>query len=78
MFFEKNWHRLYIVAALEIDRSKMEQRIETARTAVKARLHEFALDSGGTPEELVAIAEVQRRLEMLGADVARWRAQDSL
>ena len=78
MFFEKNWHRLYIVAALETDRSKMEQRIETARTAVKARLHEVALDSGGTPEELVAIAEVQRRLEMLGTDVARWRAQDSL
>lgn len=67
------WHELYETAVLETDWSKMEERIESAESAIKERLHEFSLNHGGTPEENRAIVETLGRLNALRGDVASWR-----
>ncbi len=67
------WHELYETALLETDWSKMEERIESAESAIKERLHEFSLNHGGTPEENRAIVETLGRLNALRGDVASWR-----
>jgi hypothetical protein len=54
----------------------MEERIESAESAIKERLHEFSLDHGGTPEENRAIVETLERLNALRGDVASWRKRN--
>jgi hypothetical protein len=45
------WEKLYQTAILETDWSKIEERIEAVDSAISARLHEFSLNDGRTPEE---------------------------
>lgn len=45
------WMDAYKAAILETDWSKIEERIQLADSAIKARLHEFSLNHGGTSEE---------------------------
>jgi len=45
------WEKVYQAAILETDWSKIEQRIQSADSAISARLHDFSVDHGGTPEE---------------------------
>jgi hypothetical protein len=62
---------------LETDWSKMEERIQTAESAIKERLHEFSLNHGGAPEERQAMADTLNRLNVLRAEVAAWRESKS-
>jgi hypothetical protein len=70
---EHNWEDSYHAAILETDCSKMEERLQTADAAIKARLHEFSLDHGGTPEENQAIIKAVAGLNILRKEVANWR-----
>ena len=45
------WQELYATALLETDWSKIEEKIQVADNGIRARLHEFSLNHGGTPEE---------------------------
>ena len=45
------WHEVYRAALLETDWSKIGKDIQEAENGIRARLHEFSLNHGGTPEE---------------------------
>jgi len=45
------WQELYATALLETDWTKIEQKIQATQNVIGARLHEFSLNHGGTPEE---------------------------
>ena len=64
---------LYKAAVLETDWSKIEQKIREAGNGMRARLHEFSMNHGGTPEENRAIADALYRLDVLRNDVAAWQ-----
>lgn len=51
MIPENNWEKLYQVAILETDWSRIEEHIQAADAAINQRLNEFSLNHGGTPEE---------------------------
>jgi hypothetical protein len=67
------WHEFYNTAVLETDWSQMDARIQVAEDAMKARLNEFSLNHGGTPEENQAIVDCLNKLNILRAEVASWR-----
>ena len=63
------WEKLYQAAILETDWSKMEQRIQSADSAISARLHDFSVDHGGTPEEKQRIQDALSGLSVLRREV---------
>jgi hypothetical protein len=67
------WQELYATALLETDSSKMEEKIQVAENAIRARLHEFSMNHGGTPEENQAIEDALGGLNVLRKDVAAWK-----
>ena len=67
------WQELYATALLETDWSKIEEQIEVAENRIKARLHEFSMNHGGTPEENQAIADALHGLSVLRKEVAAWQ-----
>jgi hypothetical protein len=67
------WQELYAAALLETDWSTIYEQIQVAENGIRARLHEFALNHGGTPEENQAIEDALRGLSVLRDDAARWR-----
>jgi hypothetical protein len=72
------WMDVYEAAILETDWSKIEERIQAADSAISARLHEFSLNHGGTPEENQAIRNALAGLTVLRHEVAeRARPQNS-
>jgi hypothetical protein len=66
------WEKLYKEAILETDWSKMEERIQAADSAISARLHEFSINHGGTPEENQLIQDALSGLSVLRREVAEW------
>jgi hypothetical protein len=66
------WTSLYQAAILETDWSQIEGRIEAADSAIAAKLHEFSLNHGGTPEENQAIQDVLHGLTVLRGEVAAY------
>jgi len=70
---ECDWVRLYKAALLETDWSKIEEHIQVAENGIKARLHEFSLNHGGTPAENQAIENALNGLKVLRKDVATWQ-----
>jgi hypothetical protein len=64
------WKNLYQAAILETDWSQIEGRIQAADSAISARLHEFSVDHGGTPEENQAIRDALAGLTVLRRGVA--------
>jgi len=66
------WQKFYRIAVLETDWSKIEEHIQVAENGIKARLHEFSMDHGGTPEENQAIGDALKRLDILRSEVAAW------
>jgi len=66
------WQELYATALLETDWAKMEEKIQVAENAIRARLHEFSLNHGGTPEENQAIADALNGLSVLRKEIAVW------
>jgi len=67
------WQELYIAAVLETDWSKIEQKIREAGNGMRARLHEFSMNHGGTPEENQEIAKALDRLSILQKKVSGWQ-----
>ena len=67
------WQELYAIALLETDWSKMEEKIQAADNGIRARLHEFSMNHGGTPEENQAIEDALSALNVLRKDVAAWQ-----
>ena len=66
------WKKLYQAAILETDWLKIEDRIKKANSAISARLHEFALNHGGTPEENQRVQDALNGLTILRREVAEW------
>jgi hypothetical protein len=69
------WEDPYVVAVLETDWTQIEQKIQIAEQGIKARLHEFSLNHGGTPEENQAIKDALHGFDCLRKDVAAWRSE---
>ena len=67
------WQELYAIALLEADWSKIEEKIQVAENGIKARLHEFSMNHGGTPEENQAIEDSLNGLDTLRKEVATWQ-----
>jgi hypothetical protein len=61
-------------AVLEADWARIDERIEAAEAAIKARLQEFSQNHGGTPEENQVIVDAAKSLESLRTEVDSWRA----
>jgi DNA-binding NarL/FixJ family response regulator len=66
---ENTWAKLYGVAVLETDWLNIGHSIQAAEDAIRARLHEFSLDHGGTLEENKAIENALHGLDTLRKDV---------
>ena len=54
-------------------KSDVEEHIQAAESAISQRLHEFALNYGGTPEENLAITKAVTALDSMRKDVAAWK-----
>ena len=67
------WQELYAIALLETDWSKIEGRIQAAENEIRARLHEFSMNHGGTPEENQAIEHALNGFNILRKEVATWQ-----
>jgi hypothetical protein len=67
------WQELYATALLETDWLKMEGRIHAAENGIRARLHEFSVNHGGTPEENQAIEDALNGFKILRKEVATWQ-----
>ena len=70
-----DWVKLYQEAILETDWSKIEERIQAVDSAISARLHEFSLDHGGTPEENQRLRDALTGLSVLRREVVAWRSK---
>jgi len=69
------WQELYATALLETDWTKIDEKIEGAENEIRARLHEFSMNHGGTPEENRAIVDALHGLDILRKDVAAWKSK---
>ena len=45
------WQERYATALLETDWSKIGEEIQVAENGIRARLHEFSMNHGGTPKK---------------------------
>ena len=70
---EYSWQELYRTALLETDWWNIEEEIQVAENGIRARLHEFDLNHGGTPEENQAIEDALNGLNILRQEVATWQ-----
>lgn len=59
------WQNAYLEAVLEVDTSKLAQRIAAAEDAIDARTTELKQDHQGTPEERAAIEDALNGLRIL-------------
>ena len=72
------WQELYATALLETDWSKIGEKIQVAENGIRARLHEFSMNHGGTPEENQAVEDALNGLNTLRKDVAAWRSKQAI
>jgi hypothetical protein len=68
-----SWHDSYKTALLESDWTKIEERIQTAESAIHQRQLVLSQDHGGTQEERDALLNAMNGLKVLRADAASWR-----
>jgi hypothetical protein len=59
------WEELYKAAILETDDKKLPNCVQAANAAIDARLYEWLLDHGGTPEERKAISDALSSLSVI-------------
>lgn len=74
---EYKWYEAYKVAVLETDWTKMDDRIDVAKSSIKLRLNELSMDHGGTLEERQSLADALNALEVLRRDAASWSQRES-
>jgi hypothetical protein len=65
--------KLYRAAVFETDWSKIEQKIREVENGMRARLYEFSMNHGGTPEENRAIEDALNKLNLLRKHVTAWQ-----
>ncbi len=70
---EYDWAKIYNDALLETDWPRIEERIQEADNKIRARLHEFSLNHGGTAKEKQAIEDALNALNVLRKEVATWQ-----
>ena len=70
MNLDYEWQEPYVAAVLECDCSKLSQRIDEARSAIKARIHELNQDHMGTSQERAAIEFALNCLKVLSTEIA--------
>jgi hypothetical protein len=70
---EQHWVKVYQLAVLETDWSKLEDRIRATETAIQQRLQELSADHGGTSEENLAIVDTVQKLSTLRGELTGWR-----
>jgi hypothetical protein len=70
-----DWEKLYQAAILETDWSKIQEHILAVDSAITARLHEFSLNHGGTPEEIQRIKDALSGLSVLRREVVAWNSK---
>ena len=63
------WQELYKAAVLEADDEKLQERIQAAKAAIDARLHQLQLDHGGAPDERQAISDALAGLNILRSEL---------
>jgi len=63
------WQDLYEEAIVETDDEKLTKRIQQAKLAIDARLHELQMDHGGAPGERHAITDALSGLNVLRRDL---------
>ena len=73
-----DWEKVYKEAILETDWSKIENLIQAAESAISARLHEFSLDHGGTPEENQRLRDALSGLSVLRREVMAWKSKPAV
>ncbi|PYU19348.1 MAG: hypothetical protein DMG30_24525 [Acidobacteria bacterium] len=65
------WEETFNAAMMETDRSKRQERIDVAQTAINRRIEEIKLNAGdGSPEESAAIRNAQLGLNLLREEVS--------
>lgn len=67
------WQELYATALVETDWSKIGGKIQAAENGIRARLDEFSMNHGGTPEENQAIDDALNGLNVLRKEVTAWQ-----
>ena len=60
-----SWHEAYKAALLEIDWTKIPERIQAAESEIRERQRVISEDHGGTAEEREAIANALRGVQVL-------------
>jgi hypothetical protein len=66
------WEAPYNAAMMETDRTKRQERIDAAQTAINRRIEEMKLNAGdGSPEESAAIRNAQLGLNLLKESSSR-------
>jgi hypothetical protein len=65
------WKESYQAAMLETDDMKLQQRLQTAKSAIHTRIHELLMNHGGTPEERQAIADALGGLNVLRRELQK-------
>lgn len=68
-----DWLPQYKAALLELDHSRLRERIAVARKAITVRMLILAQDHGGTPEERQAMTDALSGLAMLEVELATAR-----
>lgn len=65
------WEAPYNAAMMETDRTKRQERIDAAQTAINRRIEEIKLNAGdGSPEEQAAIRNAQLGINLLREEVS--------
>ena len=77
MTTQQTWYGMYEAAVLEIDWTKMPDRIKASECALLERQRVLSEDHGGTPEERQAIDDAVRSLRVLRQEVAEWQMSQS-
>jgi hypothetical protein len=69
------WYEAYKTAVLETEWTKMQERLQSAESAIRERQHVLSMDHGGTPEERQAIAAALNGMKALRKDAVEWQNQ---
>jgi hypothetical protein len=67
------WYEAYATAVLETDWTKVQERLQSAMSAIHERQRVLAMDHGGTPEERQAIADALNGMNALQTEAAEWQ-----
>jgi hypothetical protein len=75
---KNSWQEIYESALLETDWLTIEEKIQLAENGIRARLHEFSINHGGTRDENQAIEDALNGLDILRKEVAAWANRNRL